>query len=613
MSEDDIIDLETLEIVVNNGVLEGTRTGRYAIGTFGIAGTRRESDDEGDEDVPWEERDTADEADAIGGWTDMEALPAAAYQEWLEKTEEQSRDLRSFLESEAKAKGEKIGKGFDSEEARREASRKEGTMFHRWQEQKKEIKNALLPLELVEEGEQGIESEDELAIQPVAPSSRLRGKMVNLHLEDSDDERMIASSSFSPIVPSTRRSQLQVNFLCDWSRFLMSDQFSSQATSRVLPSSSPLQRKELQTKYSSPPISRRSSRKFAFEIVVDQFPSSSHPPTPVKAPRSSPPKATGSKSSASSRKPTKPTSVVSRTQTRRLSDRGDVFGTQPDANVVEILDDSQRGLRTPPDSRDQSGDQGKSARVRWKGKAKVSNQEEDVEAEADDEGDELDLLAATKKAVTFALGSIPAKYTDSPAWSRTRSQANSARKRSTGRARSLSLPLPPPAFTPSYIPSSGSPQMQATARQSPRQAKLSKTGQIAASPAKLSPKALSARSSQPSLRSQASKAINSPQPRINPATPINSRASVSSRKISSSMQTPTLRRYRGAPSTGTNSDSEDDFLLFTPDKWIPFEGGHSSSSKRDKQLWERSRRLKKEEEMGISEDELLIKDEEEIS
>lgn len=385
-----------------------------------------------------------------------------------------------------------------------------------------------------------------------------------------------------------------------------------------MPSSSPLQRKGKFPQYSSPPISRRSSRNHGFELVFEKLPSPSHPPTSAakaaKAAKSSPPKATINKSSPSSRKPARITPVNPRIQPRRLSLPMDVFSAPPDANAIAILDDSQKGLRTPPDSRDQSGDQSNSARVRWKGKGKALNQEEEVEAEADDAGDELDLLAATKKAVTFALGSIPAQFTDSPAWSRTRSQANSARKSTTGRARTLSLPLPPPAFTPSYIPSPLPIKRQVTAKRSPSQASSKKAGPKAASPARPSTRTLSTHSSLPSLRSKVSKVNNSPHPNSSlPATPSVSRTSSSSRKISTSMQTPTLRRYRGAPSTGADSDSEDDFLLFTPDKWIPFVGGHSSSSKRDKKLWEKSRRLKKEEDMQISEDELLIKDEEEVA
>lgn len=125
--EDDIIDLSTLEIVVDRGVLRGLRDKKmWGIGGFvgARAGDMEDAEEDievleegeegeeedGDDEEDWENEEDADEEDAgaltdesdeIGGWDDIPSQPSVAYTEARKKTIMDKEELKHFHAQEA--------------------------------------------------------------------------------------------------------------------------------------------------------------------------------------------------------------------------------------------------------------------------------------------------------------------------------------------------------------------------------------------------------------------------------------------------------------------------------------------------------------------------------
>lgn len=109
--EDDIIDLSTMEIVVDRGVLRGSRAGSYAIGSFalpgiGLAYTGEEDMADSDESDLDEEEWEKTEEDDIGGWDSNLDLPSVESRLDRSKRGEVRDDLRRFLMEEVVRRNE---------------------------------------------------------------------------------------------------------------------------------------------------------------------------------------------------------------------------------------------------------------------------------------------------------------------------------------------------------------------------------------------------------------------------------------------------------------------------------------------------------------------------
>ena len=110
-NEDDIINLLTLEIEVDRGVLRGTKPGAYSIGTFSLPGGKESQVDqntrEGEEDSDgsegdWEELAEGDEDDVMGNWALAMDGPSILSRLRQRQNEEREDDLRAFLRDEAR-------------------------------------------------------------------------------------------------------------------------------------------------------------------------------------------------------------------------------------------------------------------------------------------------------------------------------------------------------------------------------------------------------------------------------------------------------------------------------------------------------------------------------
>lgn len=164
VDEDDIIDLDTLEVVVDRGVLSGTKPGANAIGTFMSAdrgGREAEIWEPSKQDrVPWEDgRADPDEPDLMGVWGAQEAPPSRSFRELRRRMGEDNVERDDFLEQNARLYGatpapedvdEDGSDGDDGVDARR---RREMT----W----------VAGNELLARGEEDESEEDELALEAV--------------------------------------------------------------------------------------------------------------------------------------------------------------------------------------------------------------------------------------------------------------------------------------------------------------------------------------------------------------------------------------------------------------------------------------------------------------
>lgn len=150
MDEDDIIDLGTMEVVVDRGVLRNSRPGSYAIGRFSLPGTRArrgQEEDEGDR-APWEDGEESEE-DVMGVWGDREGQPSVQFREERRRQREEERDLKEFLEENRRVEGGPAEEsGSESEEIGRRG-------------------NELLQVK--ERDEEHDSSDDEMAIGPSPP------------------------------------------------------------------------------------------------------------------------------------------------------------------------------------------------------------------------------------------------------------------------------------------------------------------------------------------------------------------------------------------------------------------------------------------------------------
>ncbi|GAA6032263.1 hypothetical protein JCM8097_007152 [Rhodosporidiobolus ruineniae] len=136
MEEDDIIDLSTMEIVEDRGVLRNSRKGAFAIGGYagtlgdvivgpdtgaeGGQGEEGEEDEEEDEDeVDWEEPDdgASDSDDELGRIDDLPSLPSLLFREERRKEAERKKELEDFWAQEAQSRGAD-GEAVEREEAR---------------------------------------------------------------------------------------------------------------------------------------------------------------------------------------------------------------------------------------------------------------------------------------------------------------------------------------------------------------------------------------------------------------------------------------------------------------------------------------------------------------
>ncbi|GJN90371.1 hypothetical protein Rhopal_003382-T1 [Rhodotorula paludigena] len=139
VDEDDIIDLGTMEIVEDRGVLRRTRAGAFSLGGYshmlddiivgpdtgvgeGEAGEWSE-DEEEVEDEPSERDDGRagdldDESDdELGDMEELPSLPSLLYREERRRVEEQRDQLRDFWEQEARTRGShSAGVGRDEED-----------------------------------------------------------------------------------------------------------------------------------------------------------------------------------------------------------------------------------------------------------------------------------------------------------------------------------------------------------------------------------------------------------------------------------------------------------------------------------------------------------------
>lgn len=174
VDEDDIIDLDTLEVVVDRGVLSGTKPGANAIGTFMSAdrgGREAEMWDPTKQDrVPWEDGRGADpdEPDLMGVWGAQEAPPSRSFRELRKRMEEDQVERDDFLEQNARLYGatpmpEDDGDDDDDESEEDEAL--DGTRGRREQ-------TWVAGNELLAKGGEDESEEDELALEAV-PSPAL--------------------------------------------------------------------------------------------------------------------------------------------------------------------------------------------------------------------------------------------------------------------------------------------------------------------------------------------------------------------------------------------------------------------------------------------------------
>lgn len=125
--DDDIIDLGSMELVQDRGVLRRAKPGGWAIGSYagmgptpnlvlpnGVGAADGEDDDNDDEEEDgesngsgalWEEMDDDDgasSADELGDWEEVVAQPSVQYRDKRRKYEEERNDLRQFLLDEAR-------------------------------------------------------------------------------------------------------------------------------------------------------------------------------------------------------------------------------------------------------------------------------------------------------------------------------------------------------------------------------------------------------------------------------------------------------------------------------------------------------------------------------
>ncbi|BGP17820.1 hypothetical protein JCM10213v2_005862 [Rhodosporidiobolus nylandii] len=129
VEEDDIIDLRTLEIVEDRGVLRNSRAGGFAIGgpggmlddvvvgqdsgaqLAGSSGDEEGESDEEEEEVDWEEPDEDgyfDSDDELAEMDDLPSLPSLLFREERKKEAERTRELEEFRAQEARARGEAL-------------------------------------------------------------------------------------------------------------------------------------------------------------------------------------------------------------------------------------------------------------------------------------------------------------------------------------------------------------------------------------------------------------------------------------------------------------------------------------------------------------------------
>ncbi|GAA5852380.1 hypothetical protein JCM8547_006760 [Rhodosporidiobolus lusitaniae] len=120
---DDIIDLSTMEIVEDRGVLRSSRAGAFAIGGYagtfddvivgpdtggGSTGDDGEEGDEEEEEVDWEEPDegASDTDDELGAIDDLPSLPSLLFREERRKDAERKKELEAFWAQEARSRGQ---------------------------------------------------------------------------------------------------------------------------------------------------------------------------------------------------------------------------------------------------------------------------------------------------------------------------------------------------------------------------------------------------------------------------------------------------------------------------------------------------------------------------
>lgn len=422
MDEDDIIDLGTMEVVVDRGVLRNSRPGSFAIGRFSLPGSRArrgKEEDEGDR-APWEEGEESEE-DVMGCWGDREGQPSVQFREERRRQREEERDLKEFLEENRRVEGapaEESGSDDDDEVASRG--------------------NELLEVQEEDEAHKSSD-DDEMTIGPSPP------------------KRSAVAAPVSP--PRSRSPPSQRNPPSTTKSLRAAVTSLGLSTSPPKPSSSPLKRRaSLVRRPPSPP--HRATPKSSFSLIiptrrsiraVSAFPLSSPSSLPLSSPTKKPPSPLWNPAFPSHRQLVTADNLdvdtadllgpeeMSFEMLERLLDASDSEDRRDGVESEEVVEkggvEVGTGLSTPPVSK-----RSLAVRVDRKGKGR-----EVVEEESEDE---LDSLSPAKSAASSPSKRLPspAKPVSSP------KRASSPAKRASSPIKRASSPAKPSLTTRSSSP-----------------------------------------------------------------------------------------------------------------------------------------------------------------
>lgn len=242
--DDDIIDLSTMEIVQDRGVLRGLKSGSWQLG--GRGGGSSESGDD------WEDVDEDDESeDEIAAVDALESRPSLRYLEERMRQEEDRRDMLDFMRAEKAARAYRAGtatgnNGVDTINVAEEE----------WERDQQRLEqgrglNELLDVDLTNDAQHlsKEDDDDELAVMEVTP-------VTDRTLARSSS---VAASSASPASTASKRRASSAVPSSSATRFIRNRVAALKMDESSSPAPSPAKRRQSRSLSTKPILPRTSS------------------------------------------------------------------------------------------------------------------------------------------------------------------------------------------------------------------------------------------------------------------------------------------------------------------------------------------------------------------